>query len=314
MPEETIHKGVLPMSWLEVSLSVDAEVAEAVADVLARVAPHGVVLETERVDPESPSAGPTPPTVVRAYLPQDSELAQRRRRMEEGLWHLGQIRPLPAPVFREVEDTDWEELWKVSYGPTMIGERLQIVPAWLTAPPGDRKTVWIDPGMAFGTGTHPTTRMCLEVLEKILLPGQVVADLGCGSGILSFAAAQLGAVQVFACDTDTLAVAASLEGAERNGVAETVEVFEGSLDALKSRLLASGQSADLLMGNLLAPILIDLLSQGLGTVVRPGGRMVLSGILAEQAAEVLEAAGARGLQLVETRAEADWRALVLQVT
>jgi ribosomal protein L11 methyltransferase len=300
------------MSWLEVSLAVDAEVAEAVADVLARVAPHGVVLETERPDPEKPTSAPVPPTVVRAYLPEDSELPERRRRLEEGLWHLGQIRPLPAPVFRDVEDTDWEELWKVSYGPTMIGERLQIVPAWLTAPLGDRKTVWIDPGMAFGTGTHPTTRMCLEVLEEILLPGQVVADLGCGSGILSFAAVQLGAARVFACDTDPLAVTASLEGAERNGVADALEIFEGSLDALRSRLAASGQSADLLLGNLLAPILMDLLSQGLATVVRPGGRMVLSGILAEQAEGVVGAARARGLRLVETRAEADWRALVLQ--
>jgi ribosomal protein L11 methyltransferase len=283
-----------------------------VADVLARVAPHGVVLERERLDPESPDSRLSGTVVVRAFLPEDENLEAARRRIEEGLWHLGQIQPIPQPKYLRVADTDWNALWKASYGPTPIGERLQIVPVWVDAPPGPRATVWIDPGMAFGTGTHPTTRMCLEILEEILRPGQLVADLGCGSGILSFAAAKLGARRVLACDIDPQAVAASEEGARRNGVAETVDVFRGSLDDLRERAETKALGIDILLANLLAPILLDLLPRRLGGNVRPGGRLVLSGILAEQAEEVIEMALRHGLRPIETRQDGDWRALVLE--
>ncbi|HET7012000.1 MAG TPA: 50S ribosomal protein L11 methyltransferase [Anaerolineales bacterium] len=312
MPEPPPSSAAKVAHWLEVSLSVDAELAEAVADVLARVAPHGVVLESERLDPETQAARPGSIVVVRAYLPDDDQLASLRRRMEEGLWHLGQIQPIPEPAFRRVADTDWNELWKVSYGPTEIGQRLQIVPVWLDAPPGKRQTVWIDPGMAFGTGTHPTTRMCLAALEELLSPGQVVVDLGCGSGILGFAAAKLGAGRVFSCDTDPQAIDATTDGAARNQVAHAMEIFQGSLDEMRARLEAAGSKADLLLGNLLAPILLDLLPRGLAECVRPGGHLVLSGILADQADEVLQTSADAGLELIEVRQDGDWRALVLR--
>jgi ribosomal protein L11 methyltransferase len=294
--------------WLEVTLSVDAELAEAVADWLSKFAPHGVILQTERVEEGSPPSL----TEVRAYMPQDDNLKQRVADLETGLWHLGQIRSLPDPAYREVADEDWSEAWKASYRPLAVGQRLQIVPAWLEAPAGDRLTLWMDPGMAFGTGSHPTTRLCMEALEAWLRPGEVVADLGCGSGILSFAAAALGARRVFACDIDPLAIEATRSGAVRNGVAETVEVFEGSLDELGHRLRSAGLAPDLLLANLLESTLLDLLPRGLGDTVRPGGRLVVSGLLAEQTDRVSQAAEDRGLRPLDVLAEGDWRALVLE--
>jgi len=300
------------MNWLEVTLSVDSEAAEAVADILARHAPHGVVLETERLDPDSLDAHPSPVTQVRAYLPHDDSLSDRVRQLETGLWHLGQIRPLPPPVYRDVADEDWSEVWKASYRPLLVGRRLQIVPAWLEAPPGDRLTLWMDPGMAFGTGSHPTTRLCLEALESALRPGMVVADVGCGSGILSFAAAALGARRVYACDIDTAAVEATRAGALRNHTADVITVLEGSVEELDRAWAAEGLRPDIVLGNLLESILLDLLPRGLGRGIRPPGRLILSGILAEQETPVRWAAERNGFRWLETRAEADWRALVLE--
>ncbi|HSB88857.1 MAG TPA: 50S ribosomal protein L11 methyltransferase [Anaerolineales bacterium] len=299
-------------AWLEVTLSVDAETAEAVADLLAQHAPYGVVLETERLDPESLDSQVSPTTQVRAFLPKDDSLAGRLYLVALGLWHLGQIRPIPAPEFRDVSEENWAETWKANYRPITVGRRLQIVPAWLDTPPGDRLTLSLDPGMAFGTGSHPTTRLCLEALEDALQPGDVVADVGCGSGILSIAAARLGARRVYACDIDPVAVAAAQQGAAHNAVAEGIIVFQGSLEELRGMLTADGLEVDILLGNLLESILVDLLPRGLADTVRPGGTLVLSGILAEQEERVLQASERQGLRHLETLSEADWRALVLQ--
>jgi ribosomal protein L11 methyltransferase len=298
------------LSWLEVSLTLSGELAEPVSDVLARHAPGGVAIEAAAPDGEAPPPGG--PVVVRAYLPRDDGLEARRRAIEEGLWHLGRILPLPAPSFRTLEAEDWAETWKAHYHPIPIGARLLILPAWLEAAPGARVAVRLDPGMAFGTGTHPSTRLTLAALESRLRQGQFVADLGCGSGILSVAAALLGAGRVLALDIDPQAVEITRENAARNGVADRVCSRAGSLEALREETAGAGAPAHLLLANILAPTLIELLDQGLEQTLAPGGCAVLAGILEGQARDVEQAAARRGLRLAETLAEADWRALVLE--
>src|SRR3972149_4122424 len=149
-------------NWLEVSLVVNGELAEAVADVLARFAPNGVMTEqgvryADDEDPGTP-AGLIP---LRAYLEMDDRIEEARQKLEESLHYLGMIQPLPAPVYKEVADQNWMEAWKQHYKPILIGQRLVILPAWLASPDSNRVAIKIDPGMAFGTGTHPTTPLCL---------------------------------------------------------------------------------------------------------------------------------------------------------
>ena len=142
--------------WLQVSLTVDGELAEAVSEVLARFAPNGVAIETTGVtaNPDDSEGHAVGPLRVSAYLPVDGELEESRRRLEESLWYLGRIRPLPVPEFTLIEETDWSAAWKEHYRPIPIGAKLIIVPAWLESPSPDRVPIRIDPGMAFGTGTH----------------------------------------------------------------------------------------------------------------------------------------------------------------
>src|SRR5512146_1879864 len=146
------------MYWLEVSLTINGELAEAVADVLARFAPNGVMTEqaVRYIDAEDEGTAAGPIT-VRAYLPADEKLDETRTKLEESLFYLGMIRPLPAPVYTPVADRNWMEAWKEHYRPIPIGKRLIIVPVWLESPDPGRIPIRIDPGMAFGTGTHPTT-------------------------------------------------------------------------------------------------------------------------------------------------------------
>jgi ribosomal protein L11 methyltransferase len=304
-------------NWLEVSLIVDGEMAEAVSEVLARFAPDGVVIESTAVtagedDSQGHAVGPLR---VCAYLLVDEQMEETRQRLEEALWYLGRIRPLPEVQYRTVQQTDWSESWKQHYQPIAIGKRLMVIPAWLESPEPSRIAVRIDPGMAFGTGTHPTTQLCLELLEGHFqnpeVAAEVVIDVGCGSGILSVAALKLGAGHALAVDIDEEAISASHENAALNGVEGGLELGRGSVGEICQGQF-SIKKAPVVLANILAPVIIKLLDEGLGALVTSRGSLILSGILAEQSAEVETALGSHGLQLVQKRQNGDWVALEAQ--
>jgi len=298
------------LKWLEVSLTAEGEIAEAAADVIARHAPAGLVLEAARAS----SSGVTSENPIRvcAYLPVDDQLDARRAQIEEGLWHLSQIMPTPKPAFRLIEEEDWAESWKADYRPIPIGERLLIQPSWLpAADDSSRSIIFIDPGQAFGTGAHPSTRLCLTALEEHLIHGDTVFDLGCGSGILSIAAVRLGALRVQAFDIDPQAVTASRENAARNSLEGIVKVEQGSLSELLAACDQEAGFPDILLANILASVLEDLIQSGLATAVKPGGKLILSGILNEQARGLQLHAEEHGLRFLQAFKEADWQALVL---
>jgi ribosomal protein L11 methyltransferase len=302
------------MPWLEVSLTVSGELAEAVSDVLARFAPGGVAAEvtSDALQAANESLPATAgPLTVRAYLPQDDQLEDKRTRLAEALWHLGQLAAqsglsVPEPEFRAVAESDWAEQWKQHYRPLRLGRRLWVSPAWVTPQVGPGEVlVQLDPGMAFGTGTHPTTQLCLAALEDYLQLGGAVLDLGTGSGILAIAAAKLGAASVLALDIDPEAVRVAGENVAANGVGEVVRVEHGSLAAA----LDIGHWP-LVIANILSSVIIKLFDEGLARAVAPGGRLVLSGILAEQAEEVKQAAQRSGLRVTEQRQSGEWVALL----
>jgi ribosomal protein L11 methyltransferase len=301
------------MNWLEVSLTVNGELAEAVADVLARFAPNGVVTEqgVDFVNDEDEGT-PAGPVVVRAYLPADEKLEATRQKLDESLYFLGMIQPLPAPVYTAVADQNWMEAWKSHYKPIAIGERLMIVPAWLESPDAARIPIRIEPGMAFGTGTHPSTQLCLELLEKSASRQSLttVIDIGCGSGILSVAALKLGAEHVLGVDIDPESVKAARENADANGVAERLMLGLGSVGEVRSGQFPL-QSSALVLANILAPVLVRLFEAGMAELVGPGGEIILAGILDHQAGEVIEAGRKHGLKLVEQRQIADWVAILM---
>jgi ribosomal protein L11 methyltransferase len=295
------------VKWLELSLAVDAEVAEAVADLLSQYAPRGVALEP-LFDGRLQDENVPPPRglCVRAYFPADEELETRRKKVEIGLWHLSQIRPMPQPTYQWIEDQNWAETWKAHYHPIPVGRSLIVQPSWIPLEPTSRKPILLDPGLAFGTGAHPTTRLCLAALEDYLRPDQIVIDLGCGSGILSIGAAVLGAGRVLALDIDREAVRVARGNVERNGMSGTVRVEEGGLEAV-------GQlRPHLLVANILAGVLTEMMAKGLAQSVRREGLLILSGILDTQSAGVLEAARLRGWEAMDIRQEDDWQALVLK--
>ena len=301
-----------PKAWMEVTLECSGELAEAVAEVFARYCPEGVVLDNvTRYDAEKHEHIPTGMMRVAAYLPQDDELESKKRSLEEALWYMGRIVPLPAPEFISIEDQDWMTVWKQNYQPLRVGKNWLILPAWLELPEGEtRRVVRIDPAMAFGTGTHPSTQLCLLAIEDTIRPGQPVIDLGCGSGILSIAALKAGASQALAVDIDEQAVSATHANARINAIDEKVEAVQGSLaDILTGKY--SLQQAPLVLANILAPVLIRLFDEGLADLIAPGGKLVLAGILENQAEDVLSAARAHGLNLIAKYQQEDWVGLVV---
>jgi ribosomal protein L11 methyltransferase len=291
--------------------------AEAVAEVLARFAPGGVALETTQILPDPEGEGrPVGPLRVCAYLPVDENIEHTQQRLKESLWYLGRIRRLPEPQFELLLETNWIEAWKKHYRPVVVGQRLQIVPAWLEPPNPQRLTVRIEPGMAFGTGTHPTTQMCLEAAEEFFQESadhapHTVIDIGCGSGILSIAALKLGAQHALGVDVDPEALESARQNAGLNGVSAHLELGQGSVAEVRKGAF-SIQQAPLVLANLLAPIIVRLLGEGLKELVSPGGRLVLSGILGEQAGDVERALQENGLHLSARRQIEDWITLEAQ--
>lgn len=290
-------------------MRVDGEGAEAIAEVLGRFGHQGVSLEQDDIAPDTWDADEVPAPqqlILRAYFPDDDQLEFTKCRLEAALGHMRLMYPMPAPQYRRVEDADWAEAWKAHYKPARIGKRLLIRPSWIEveARAGDIE-IALDPGMAFGTGTHPTTQLCLEALEDVIQPAHEVLDLGCGSGILAIAAAKLGASRVLALDMDNLALDATRENAAANNVAHQVLVERGSLESV----LGSARRFDLALVNILARIILEMTEQGLGEILRPGGVGVFSGIIDTQAAEVEAGLRRAGLRPYRRRQSGDWVAI-----
>ena len=292
--------------WIEVSLRVDGESAEAVAEVLGRFGHQGVSLEQDGIPPDTWDESDIPPPqnlVLRAYFPDDARLQETKQELETALGHMRLMYPMPVPAYRSLQEDDSAEAWKAHYQPLRIGKRLLVRPLWINVElaEGDIE-IALDPGMAFGTGTHPTTQLCLEALECMIQPAQDVLDLGSGSGILSIAAAKLGARRVLALDIDPIAAEATKENAAANGVSEKIIAQEGSLESV----LTSARRFDLVMVNILARVILQLAEQGLGEIVRPGGQAIFSGIIDLQVDEVEAALRRTGLQPTARRQCGDW--------
>lgn len=296
-------------SWLEISLIVDGELAEAVAEVLARYVPNGVVVESTQIIPDPEGEGhPAGPLRVCGYLDPDADVEETRRRIEEGLWYLSRISPMPAPQFRIIQEVNWVEAWKEHYHPIPVGKRLLIIPAWLKPENPNRIPIRIDPGMAFGTGTHPTTQLCLMLAEERVRPGEAVIDVGSGSGILSIAALRLGAAHALGVDIEAESVTSAHQNAVLNEVDRWLELGLGSVAEVR-RGQFSIRRAPLVFANILAPVLVRLFEDGLADLVENGGCAILSGILVEQEASVIAAAERHGMKLIERQQIEDWVAL-----
>lgn len=303
-----------PVHWIEIKLVTDGEIAEALAEVLGRFVANGVVVEAETCfNPKTQENEPTGNIAVYGYLPDDNTMEEKRQALEEALRYLGMIAPMPPIQYTPIHDENWMSAWKAHYQPIQVGKNLLILPAWRQPDEGEiRLVVRINPAMAFGTGAHPSTQLCLRLMEVHLAPGEPVIDLGCGSGILSITALLMGASHALAVDIDEEALVSTRENAELNRIdAARLEVSLGSVNEILSGNF-SRQEAPLVLVNILAPVIIRLLGQGLGALVSPDGALLLSGILAEQEPDVLDAATKAGFSLIERMIDGDWVGLMMR--
>ena len=298
------------MYWLEVSVVTDGEGAEAVAEALRPFAyQNGVALEQLGDSHSSDPEALEPEVTVKIYLPEDEDTPQKRRRLEEVLYHLGRLYPLPEPIFRQLQEEDWANAWKANYHSFRVGQHIWIRPSWLAEPDeaqADDIVLTLDPGMAFGTGLHPTTQMCLQALEQWLQSGMSVLDVGTGSGILAILAARLGAAPIVAVDTDELAVKTALANAAQNQVTAQIAVQTGTLKTIPQR------DWDVVVVNILAPVILVMIKQdGLLDYIGEDGRLILSGIIDEQMAGVVTAVQQAGGRIQQTLTVRDWVTLVV---
>lgn len=291
------------MDWLEFTLLLPAPDVETAAEVLRRHCPGGVSIEQPILlgDGEEGYALDTEqPVAVRGYLPRQENLPRRRRALQQELRALGLA---PALRTRWRREEEWADAWKHFFRLNRVGRRLVICPTWVDYSPGAEEVmIRLDPGMAFGTGEHPTTRLCLESLEAWLRPGQSVLDLGTGSGILAIAAALMGAERVVAVDINPVAASVARENVAMNGVEGRVQVLEGSLEAVEPPF-------DLVLANISSAGIIQMAPE-LARALVPQGTLVASGIsdhLAGTCQAVLQNAG---LRVVETVGRDGWCALI----
>ncbi len=272
------------MPWIQLQIPADPDNADQLEDLLMEMGCGAVSMEDAADQPlYEPDPGTTPlwsQTTVTGLFDSDRDIEQLCADVRNA-WHQQTQQALPEIEVTLVEDKDWERAWMDDFQPLKFGERLWIVPSWHEAPDPDAANLMLDPGLAVGTGTHPTTALCLEWLDGQDVQGKQVIDYGCGSGILGLAALLLGANLVIGVDTDPQALEASRENARRNGV-------DDSKLALYLPEDEPDKQADVMLANILAQPLIGL-APHLASRTRPGGDLVLSGILSNQVREVVAA-------------------------
>ncbi|HEY7036740.1 MAG TPA: 50S ribosomal protein L11 methyltransferase [Thermomicrobiales bacterium] len=296
--------------WLELAVEVDHEAVEPVTELFARYGfNQGVVIEepfTQDPDGDNVAVDLSRPVTVRTFVAAADAPDSILDDIKQALWHLGRMRPvgeLTAAVRRE---EDWANAWKEHYRPVRVGRRVVVRPPWQEYAHAEGDVVVVlDPGMAFGTGTHPTTRLCLTALEDELAPGDSVFDVGTGSGILAIAAALLGASHVDGVDVEPVSVRQAAENVERNGVGDRVRIAAGSADAAGG----FGGTYDLVLANIIARILVEI-SSDLVAAVKPGGTLILSGIIEPKEPEVVTAFRALGFEMRRREQMEDWVAQV----
>lgn len=305
----------MDLCWWRLELPVPDELEES---LLWKLQDLGIGRVAIRHRPEQPQR-----RLLQAWLPAIDWPEPERRQLEAALARLAEPFELELPplAWEQQAEEDWSHSWKQHWRPDPVGRRLLILPAWLQRPAehADRLVIRMDPGSAFGTGSHPTTRLCLEEIEELLegpgpgagglvggAAGYRVADLGCGSGILGMAALLQGATRVAAADTDALAVRATRENARMNGCGERLQVVQGSAAELAA--LQAGQRADLLLCNILAPV-IEALCPAFDSLLAPGGVGVLSGLLADQTPRLQRVLAAEGWHSTLAGQQSAWALL-----
>lgn len=305
------------MRWQEIEVIADRENLEALANIFHELGAGGVIIEDPQLQMqyieekrwdyyELPATEADPNKVtVKAYLPEGKELGRKLEDLKQAVSELKAYCPQSfiELSFSMVEDEDWATSWKAYYKPEKVGSQIVIKPTWETyvQAPGEL-VVELDPGMAFGTGTHPTTVMCIQALEEFVRGGETVFDIGTGSGVLSIVAAKLGAAEVTAVDLDETAVRVAAENAEYNDVSDRVRVLEGNLLDV-----VSGQ-ADLVVANIIADIII-LAAPAVYAVLKPGGVFIASGIIEERFSEVAASLEVIGLRVEKVTRREGWVAV-----
>lgn len=315
---------------IEISVQVDTEAAEAVSELFNRY--NGGDWDEDSAEGEASGGGaaieatgfddfhnPLPDEYVlrvKTYLKPGARGERIQRQIEEGLWRLSLLYPIPEPEIRTLTEEDWAHAWKKFYKPLRVGKRVVLKPSWedFQAQPDDI-LIELDPGMAFGTGLHPSTRLCIVALENLVRPGDALLDVGTGSGVLSIVAAKLGASSILATDIDTIAVDVTAENALINSLA----VGPGTNFVVEHTSVPAGVAGrfPLMVANILAEILVKLFDGDYGNVplaepLAPGGHLILAGIIEERADLVLDAVARHGLTLVDRLGEGDWVALVVK--
>jgi ribosomal protein L11 methyltransferase len=294
--------------WWRLSMPCPPELEESLAWKLNDLGLHRFAVQHS---PDTPHQ-----KTLLVWLPQPEWPLAERKQLLASLEPLSQPFGLafPAGVWDEVADEDWSLSWKQHWQPDPVGQQLLILPAWLEVPMehADRLVIRMDPGSAFGTGSHPTTRLCLEALEAAPPQGLLVADLGCGSGVLGLASLLLGADAVLAADTDSLAVRATEGNRTLNDCSEQrLKVALGSMETLQA--LLAGRRADLLLCNILAPV-IEALSPGFESLIAPNGRALLSGLLVDQAPRLKDVLKTQGWRVTQELAQGRWGLLEIRHT
>lgn len=308
------------MKWKEIVLTTSHEASEAGANIFFEIGAQGVVIEDpcliERYVQEDiwdyydipVEAMSEDVVIIKGYLPADQDFQKRMEEFNEKIRFLKKcFNDCLAEVSTfEVEDEDWASSWKRYYKTSKVGERVVIKPEWEEYCPGAGEIVIdMDPGSAFGTGTHPSTIMCIRLLEKLLIPGQIVFDVGCGSGILSVTAIKLGAGFVVARDIDPAAVSSTLRNAALNGVTDKIKVETGSfLNGLAGK-------AHLIVANIVSDAIIEFSPQAYDRLL-PKGRFIVSGIITSRYSEVQDKLKAVGFLPLEIQTMGDWVAIAAE--